>query len=95
MMRNTRLAYSISDAAWGEFTKMLRYKAERAGAKLVEVKARNTSQLCSGCGEIVPKKLSVRMHNCPHCGLVLDRDHNAALNILRRGVVAPGFANVA
>jgi len=44
-----------------------------------------TSQICSGCGQIVQKDLSVRIHECPHCGLVMDRDLNASLNILRRG----------
>jgi transposase len=48
----------------------------------VTVNPRNTSQVCSGCGEVVPKKLSVRIHACPVCGLVEDRDVNAARNIL-------------
>ena len=73
----------------------LRYKAERAGALLVDVDARNTSQQCSGCGVLVPKELSIRTHDCPHCGLVMDRDENAARNILARAVVGPGLANVA
>ena len=47
--------------------------------------AKGTTQMCSGCGETAPKDLSQRIHACPHCGLVLDRDHNAALNILVRG----------
>jgi putative transposase len=80
------------DASWGKLVFMLSYKAEGAGRKLIEVDPRNTSQACSGCGTIVPKDLSVRMHNCPHCGLSLDRDHNAAINILNRGVMRPGFA---
>ncbi|WP_129582594.1 zinc ribbon domain-containing protein, partial [Methanolobus psychrotolerans] len=46
----------------------------------------NTSQLCSKCGQKVEKSLAVRIHNCPHCGLVIDRDHNAAINILNRAV---------
>ena len=52
---------------------------------MVAVNPKNTTQTCSGCGEIVKKDLSVRIHNCPHCGLVLDRDLNAALNILALG----------
>jgi transposase len=50
------------------------------------VDPRNTSQLCSGCGEYVPKTLDVRVHICPYCGLVLDRDVNAARVILRKGI---------
>jgi len=57
-----------------------------AGRTCVAVDPRNTTQMCSGCGQIVPKDLSVRVHDCPHCGLKLDRDHNAALNILARGL---------
>jgi len=52
------------------------------------VDPRGSTQLCSGCGQIVPKDLSVRIHECPRCGLVLDRDHNAALNILARGMAS-------
>ena len=68
--------------------KMLRYKAERAGAHLIRVDPMNTSQRCSGCSELVPKSLAVRIHACPHCGLVIDRDWNASLNILRAGMPA-------
>ena len=64
----------------------LNYKAARAGVQLVSVDPRNTSQLCSGCGAIVRKRLKDRVHACEECGLVLDRDHNAAINILARGM---------
>jgi len=74
---------SINDAAWSQFFNFLRYKAESAGRTFVEVNPKNTTQTCSTCGQIVPKDLSIRIHDCPSCGLVLDRDHNAALNILR------------
>ncbi|MFO7944352.1 MAG: zinc ribbon domain-containing protein, partial [Anaerolineales bacterium] len=57
---------------------------------LLKVELRNTSQMCSGCGEIVKKGLSERVHNCPHCGLSLDRDENAARNILARGMACLG-----
>jgi putative transposase len=57
---------------------------------VVQVNPRNTSQMCSGCGEIVRKSLSVRIHNCSGCGLTIDRDHNAAINILRLGLQSPG-----
>ena len=75
----------INDAAWTQFFNFLSYKAEWAGRTIVKVDPKNTTQACSGCGEIVKKDLSVRIHACPHCGLVLDRDFNAALNILRQG----------
>jgi len=94
-LAQSRLAKSIHDAAWGRFRSMLTYKAEGAGGQLVAVDARYTSQDCSGCGERVPKPLSERVHSCPSCGLVLDRDHNAALNILHRAVVRPALPNVA
>lgn len=84
MVKNRHLAGSILDAGWGEFASMLAYKAESAGTSVVFVDPRNTSQLCSGCGQVVKKALSVRTHRC-ECGLVLDRDHNAAINILYRG----------
>lgn len=85
MVKNPYLAKSISDAGWGMFLTILRFKAEEAGSEVIEVPARYTSQRCSRCGEHVKKSLSVRTHNCPHCGLVLCRDHNAALNILQAG----------
>jgi len=75
----------INDAAWSQFFNFLSYKAGNAGRKFIAVNPKNTTQACSGCGEIVPKDLSVRVHDCPHCGLVMDRDLNAALNILSLG----------
>ena len=95
MVKNLSLSSATLDAGWGMLAEFLTYKAARAGGLVEKVGAHNTSQLCSGCGVLVPKKLKVRVHECPHCGLLLDRDHNAALNILARGVVAPGFANAA
>ena len=65
------------------FTEMLAYKVEETGCQLVAVNPAYTTQRCSGCGEIVEKGLSVRVHDCPECGLVLDRDVNAARNVLR------------
>jgi putative transposase len=88
MIRHPTLARSIADASWSKFLDLLRYKAERAGAHLIRVDPRNTSQRCSGCSELVPKSLAVRIHACPHCGLVIDRDWNASLNILRAGMPA-------
>jgi putative transposase len=79
------LAKSVHDAAWGDFLHALASEAEKAGRELVVVDPRGTSQQCSGCGATVSKTLAERTHTCS-CGLVLDRDHNAALNILARGI---------
>lgn len=78
----------IADVAWGRFVQYSAYKAESAGRAVVQVNPRGTTQQCSGCGEVVPKDLSVRVHDCPHCGLKIDRDLNAALNILARGLTS-------
>ncbi len=80
-----RLAKQVHDAAWAQFTSILRDKAECAGREFVVVDPRGTSQECSGCGEVVRKDLGVRVHDCPHCGLVEDRDVNAAKNVQARG----------
>jgi putative transposase len=82
MTGNSHLALSAHDAGLGEFGQLLRYKVEETGGVVVAVDPRNTSQACSGCGGLVSKKLSVRLHSCPDCGLRLDRDVNAARNIL-------------
>jgi putative transposase len=82
-MVRSSFAKGISDAAWSQFVAVLTYKAENAGAKVVAVDARNTSQNCSECGQAVPKTIGVRVHSCT-CGYVADRDENAARNILRR-----------
>ena len=76
------LNLSILDAGWGQFQAYCVAKAESAGRQVVFVDPYNTSQQCSGCQKLVPKDIDVRTHVCPHCGLVLDRDHNAAINIL-------------
>lgn len=78
------LAKSVQDAAWGTFIEALTSKAECAGTLAVPVDPRGTSVRCSGCGEAVPKTLSDRIHRC-RCGLVIDRDENAARNILALG----------
>jgi putative transposase len=88
MLKNDRLSRAIADAGWYGFVQTLRCKAEGAGVAVVDVDPRGTSQLCSGCGTEVPKGLSVRWHDCPHCGLSLDRDENAARNILARALPA-------
>jgi len=80
------LAKDINDQGWAEFSRLLGYKAEDAGVRVVRVPPGGTSQACSGCGTLVPKPLSERIHRCPSCGLVVDRDINAARNILRLGM---------
>ena len=74
----------ITDVAWNKFTSLIQYKAVEAGRSVILVNPRNTTKTCSQCGKIVDKSLSERVHNCS-CGLVLDRDLNAAINILRLG----------
>jgi putative transposase len=92
MVRNRHLAKSISDAGWAAFRTILTSTAAYAGKWVIAEPAQYTSQDCSGvlpdgsrCPQRVAKSLSVRTHVCPCCGLVLDRDENAALNILRAG----------
>ena len=90
--RKAGLNKSILDAGWYQFRIILAFKAENAGKQAVAVPPAYTTQDCSGvvpdgtpCGERIQKSLSIRTHICPSCGLVLDRDENAALNILRAG----------
>jgi len=80
-----RLSKSVHDAGWGMFINMLTYKAEEAGTHVVAVNPYRTSQTCSYCGTVVKKTLAERDHNCPVCGLKMDRDLNAAHNILKLG----------
>lgn len=82
----TRQAKSTYDAGWGQFLQILSIKAERAGLLKIAVNPNGTSQNCSGCGTKVPKELKDRIHACPRCGLTLDRDHNAAINIRNKAV---------
>jgi putative transposase len=97
---NKTISRGIADVAWGQFVQFTAYKAANAGRLVVLVDPKGTTQMCSGCSAIVPKDLSIRIHDCPHCGLKLNRDHNAALNILARGLAsmgtqsleAPGFS---
>jgi putative transposase len=94
MLQNGNLSRTTHDVSLGMFRELLAYKAIEAGCELVQVKPVHTSQACSGCGCIVPKKLSVRVQSRPDCGLMLDRDINAALNILSAGT-RPLGVNVA
>ena len=99
MVHNHCLAKSIQDAAWSQFATCLSYKAAWAGRAFVAINPAYTSQDCSGCGHRQKKTLAERVHTCSCCGLTLDRDHNAALNIKRLGLQslglsleAPGFS---
>ena len=95
MVRNRHLSKSIHDVGWGQFRTILEGKAAYAGKRAVAVPPAFTSQDCSGCGERVPKSLSVRTHVCSNCGLILDRDENAARNILWAGQALRGLVAVA
>lgn len=86
MVRNHKLAKSISDASWSLFREWLEYFAKVFGKVVIAVPPHYTSQSCSCCGEVVKKSLSVRTHFCPHCRIVLDRDENAAINILMKAI---------
>ena len=90
MVRNHSLARSILEQQWGRFVQMLTYKAESAGGWVKRVDPRGTSQRCSGCGGVPSEKrdLSVRVYRCESCGLEMDRDVNAAKNVLQRGLAA-------
>ena len=94
MLQNHCLAKSISDVAWNMLVTVTSYKAESAGSIVVLVDPRNTSKMCSRCGILVEKTLADRVHNCPECGLSLDRDWNAAINILRLGLQSVGIKTV-
>ena len=88
MVKNHHLARSIHDASWGMLINFTTYKAEYAGGVVELVNPRNTSKQCSVCGSIKPMPLSQRTYRCPNCGNVMDRDRNAAINILNRFVPA-------
>ena len=90
MVQNKHLSKSISDASWATFFKWCADIAERDGLHFHQVDPKNTSQNCSCCGQKAPKKLalSVRTFNCGYCGNAMDRDHNAARNILFRAAAA-------
>jgi putative transposase len=92
MVKNHHLAKSIHDAGWYGFLCWVRYYGALHGIPVVAVSPRFTTQDCSGCGYRVKKTLSMRTHVCPSCGLVLSRDHNAALNILEFALRTAGQA---
>jgi putative transposase len=86
MQGNRGLSKSIADAGWGILRNALTYMARLSEGVTAFVDPHDTSQICSGCGEIVHKDLSVRIHRCHWCGLTVDRDVNAARNVLERGL---------
>jgi len=90
MVKNHKLAKSISDAAWDQFAQWLQYFGKVYGKTVIAVAPQYTSQDCSTCGNTVKKSLSIRTHICS-CGAVLDRDHNASLNILAKGLRQAGI----
>jgi putative transposase len=85
MVKNSKLAKSISDVSWSLFTQWLEYLGKIYGRVTVPVALQYTSQDCSSCGETVKKSLTVRTHIC-QCGCILDRDHNAAIHILSKAL---------
>jgi IS605 OrfB family transposase len=86
LVRNRHLAKAISDAGWSRLRGWVEYDGRLQGVTVIAVAPRYTSQDCSGGGRRVRKSLSVRTHVCLRCGLILDRDHNAAQVILQRGL---------
>jgi len=86
MLKNHHLAKHIQDHAWGKLIQFTQSKAAKAGKVVELVDARYTSQKCSQCGIIVPKTLAERVHRCLNCGLEMDRDINASLNIRTLGL---------
>ena len=93
LVRNRRLAKAISDVGWSRLRRWVEYYGRLQEVPVIAVPPEYTSQDCSGvlpdgspCPARIRKSLSVRTHICPRCGLILDRDENAAVNILARGV---------
>ena len=88
MVKNHCLAKSISDVSWSKFVELLQYKSKWYGRKLIQIdKFFPSSKLCNNCGNIKQDlTLKERIYNCPQCGLEIDRDYNASLNILKEGL---------
>jgi putative transposase len=91
LVKNHHLAKSIHDASWSQFTQWLDYYGKVWDKAVVSVPPQYTTQDCSNCGHRVVKTLSTRTHSCPKCGFESDRDQNAALNILKKGLSILGM----
>ncbi|NEO76016.1 transposase [Moorena sp. SIO4G3] len=89
LVKNHCLAKSINDAGWYQFRKWMEHFGSKFGKVTIAVNPAYTSQKCSECGEVVKKSLSTRTHSCK-CGCQLDRDYNAAINILKRALSTVG-----
>lgn len=94
MVKNHCLAKSIADAAWNQLFQFTSYKAENAGGMCRQIDPRNTSRLTACCGELVEMTLGDRVIHCPKCHSTTDRDWNASLNILSRGLATLGIQSV-
>ena len=95
MLKNHHLAKHIQDHSWGKLIQFTQGKAAKAGKVVELVDARYTSQKCSQCGIMVPKTLADRIHRCPNCGLEMDRDLNASLNIRTLGLRGRAYRDTA
>jgi putative transposase len=93
MVKNHYLARQITDVSWGNFIQYLCYKAESAGCRAVGVNPKNTSKTCSDCGNIRDIELGERTYLCQKCGMLKDRDLNAAINILSTAGLAESNAS--
>lgn len=94
MTKNKYLAKSIVDTSWFHFLQQLTYKAAEAGVWAIEVNPRNTTQVCSSCQTMVKKALAQKLHKCPNCGITIDRDANAARNILQLALNTVGTTGI-
>ena len=86
MLEGKLNARNMQSCAWSRFINLLEYKGKLYGCRIVKVKPEGTTNECSQCGIETEKPLWVREHSCPSCGFVLDRDWNASLNVLQRGL---------
>jgi len=94
MLKNHKLAKSITDVSWSMFLGWVEYFGRVFGKVIITVPPYCTSQNCSTCGNLVKKSLNERTHQCSHCGIILDRDYNAALNILATGLSRVGHTQI-
>ena len=78
-------ARNMLDCSWGKFIQFLTYKAESAGCKVIKINPKNTTKMCSHCGNLQNMPLYKRTYKCKNCGLIIDRDYNSAKNILKLG----------